>query len=82
MPRRAWDATTTALSGLEGLNGNAVAGIGTEHRISPSQYSQWRDRFLAHAARAFAVHQHTRRAARPEHENSRLQRRVGGRTLE
>jgi hypothetical protein len=39
--------------------------ICTEHQISQSQYDQWRDQFVAHAARAFEVHQHTRKEPRP-----------------
>ena len=82
MPRRKWDAKTKALMVLEGLKGKPVAEICTEHQISQSQYYQWRDQFLAHAAQAFEVHQHTRREAHLEHENSRLKKLVGELTLE
>jgi transposase-like protein len=82
MPRRQWDAKTKALIVLEGLQGQPVVEMCTEHQISQSQYYQWRDQFLANAAQAFEVHQHTRRAAHLEHENSRLKKLVGERTLE
>jgi transposase len=59
-----------------------VAEICTEHQLSQSPYYQWRDQFLAHAAQAFEVHQHTRREAHLEHENSRLKTLVGELTLE
>ena len=82
MPRRKWDAKTKAMIVLEGLKGKPVAEICTEHQISQAQYYQWRDQFLAHAAQAFEVQQHTRREAHLEHENSRLKQLVGELTLE
>jgi transposase-like protein len=60
MHRRKWDAKTKAIAVIEGLKGKPVAEICTEHQISQSQYYQRRDQFLAHAAKAFEVHQHTR----------------------
>jgi hypothetical protein len=36
MPRRTWDAKTTAMLILEGLKGKPVAEICTEHQISQS----------------------------------------------
>jgi hypothetical protein len=36
MPRRTWDAKTTALIVLEGLTGTPVAEICPEHQISQS----------------------------------------------
>jgi transposase-like protein len=68
--------------GLEGLKGKPVAEICTEHQISPSQYSQWRDQFLAPAAQALELHPHTRQEGRLEPENARLQRLVGALLLE
>jgi transposase len=82
MPRRKWDAKTKALIVLEGLKGKPVAEICTEHQLSQSQYYQWRDQFLAHAAQAFEVHQHTRREAHLEHENSRRKKLGGDLTLD
>jgi transposase-like protein len=67
---------------IEGLTAKPVAETGTEHQISQSLYDQWRDQFLAHAAHAFDVHQHTRLEARLAQENARLQQRVGALTLE
>jgi transposase-like protein len=82
MQKRKWDAKTKALIVLEGLKGKPVAEVCTEHQISQSQYYQWRDQFLAHAAQAFEVHQHTRKEARLEQENARLKNLVGELLLE
>jgi transposase-like protein len=82
MQRRTWDAKTKALIVLEGLKGKPVAEVCTEHQISQSQYYQWRDQFLAHAANAFEVHQHPRKEARLEQENARLKTLVGELLLE
>jgi transposase-like protein len=82
MHKRKWDAKTKAMIVLEGLKGKPVAAICTEHQISQSQYYQWRDQFLAHAAQAFEVHQHTRKEARLEQENARLKNLVGELLLE
>lgn len=67
---------------LEGLRGQPVAELCTEHHISQAQYSQWRDQFLAHAPKAFEVHEHHQKEARLERENSRLKGRVGALRLE
>jgi transposase-like protein len=77
MHRRNWDAKTKAMIVLEGLKGKPVAEICTEHQISQSLYYQWRDQFLAHAAHAFEVDQHTRKETRLEQENTRLKKLVG-----
>jgi transposase-like protein len=82
MPRRKWDAKTKALIALEGLKGKPVAAIGPEHQISQSFYGQWRDQFLAHAAKAFDDPQRTRTEARLEQENARLKQLVGELTFE
>lgn len=82
MHRRKWDAKTKALIVLEGLKGKPVAEICTEHQISQSLYYQWRDQFLAHAAKVFEVQQHTKTEARLEQENARLKQLVGELTLE
>jgi transposase len=82
MHRRKWDAQTKAIIVIEGLKGKPVAEICNEHQISQSQYYQWRDQFLAHAAHAFEVHQHTRKEAHLEQENARLKKLVGELTLE
>jgi transposase-like protein len=82
MQKRKWDAKTKAMIVLEGLKGKPVAEVCTEHQISQSQYYQWRDQFLAHAASAFEVHQHTRKEARLEQENARLKTLVGELLLE
>ena len=82
MKRRTWDAKTKALIILEGLKGKPVAEICTEHQITQSLYDQWRDQFLANAAKAFETHQQTRKEARLEQENARLKQLVGELSLE
>jgi transposase-like protein len=82
MPRRKWDAETKAMIVLEGLKGTPVAQLCTEHQISQAQYYQWRDQFLAHAPKAFEVHEHNQKEARLERDNARLQRLVGELLLE
>jgi transposase-like protein len=82
MPRRKWDAKTKAMLVLEGLKGKPVAEICTEHQLSQAQYYQWRDQFLAHAAKAFEVHEQSQREARLARENAKLKTLVGELTLE
>jgi transposase-like protein len=82
MQRRKWDAQAKAMIVIEGLKGKPVAEICTEHQISQSQYYQWRDQFLAHAAKAFESHQSTKKEARLEQENARLKQLVGELTFE
>jgi transposase-like protein len=82
MHRRKWDAKTKAMIVVEGLKGKPVAEICTEHQISQAQYYQWRDQFLAHAAKAFEVHEQSQREARLARENARLKTLVGELTLE
>jgi len=82
MKRRKWDAHTKAMIVLEGLKGKPVAELCTEHQISQSLYYQWRDQFLAQAAKAFDDPQRTRREARLQQENARLKQIVGELSLE
>jgi transposase-like protein len=82
MHRRTWDAQTKALIVLEGLKGQPIAEICTEHQISPSLYAQWQDRFLAHAASAFELPQHTRREVHLAQEHTTLKQLVGELFLE
>ena len=82
MQKRKGDAKTQAMIVLEGLKGKPGAAICTEQQISQSQDYQWRDQFLANAAQAFEVHQHTQREARLEQENARLKNLVGELLLE
>lgn len=82
MQRRKWDSQAKAVMVIEGLQGKPVADICTEHQISQSQYYQWRDQCLAHAAKAFESHQATKKEARLERENTRLKQLVGELTLE
>jgi transposase-like protein len=48
-----------------------------EHEISQAQYYQWRDPFLANAAKAFEPAGAPRRQGRLERENARLKALVG-----
>lgn len=82
MQRRKWDAKTKALIVIEGLKGKPVAEICTEHQLSQAQYYQWRDQFLAHATKAFEVHEQSQREARLARENAKLKTLVGELTLE
>jgi transposase-like protein len=82
MQRRKWDAKTKAMIVLEGLKGKPVAELCNEHQLSQAQYYQWRDQFLAHAAKAFEVHEQSQREARLTQENARLKTLVGELTLE
>jgi transposase-like protein len=82
MPRRPWDAKTKARIVLQGLQGKPIAEICHAHQIRPSLYDQWRDRFLAHADKAFEVHQHARQAAHLERENTKRKGLVGAWLLE
>jgi transposase-like protein len=82
MHRRKWDAKTKALIVIEGLKGKPVAELCAEHQISQAQDYQWRDQFLAHAPKAFEVHEQSQREARLARENARLKTLVGELTLE
>jgi phospholysine phosphohistidine inorganic pyrophosphate phosphatase len=61
-----------ALIVLEGLKGRPVGELCAEHEISQAQYYQWRDLFLANAARAFEPAGAPHRQGRLERENARL----------
>jgi transposase-like protein len=82
MKRRKWDAHTKAMIVIEGLKGKPVAELCTEHQISQSLYYQWRDQFLAQAAKAFDDPQRTRKEARLQQENARLKQLIGELTFE
>jgi transposase-like protein len=82
MQRRKWDAKTKAMIVLEGLKGKPVAELCHKHQLSQAQYDQWRDQLLAHAAKAFEVHEQSQREARLTQENARLKTLVGELTLE
>jgi transposase-like protein len=82
MPRRKWEANTKAMIVLEGVKGKPVAELCHEHQISQAQYYQWRDQLMAHAPKAFEVHEQSQREARLARENARLKTLVGELTLE
>ncbi len=81
MKRREWDPKTKAMIVLQGLKGKSVAELCSEHEISQAQYYQWRDQFLANAAKAFES-QPNSREARLEKQNAKLMNLVGELTLE
>jgi hypothetical protein len=82
MQQRQWEAKIQAMIVLEGLKGKPVAALCPAPQSSQSQYDQWRDQFLAHAAQALELHQHPRKEARLEPENARLKHLVGALLLE
>jgi transposase-like protein len=67
---------------LEGLKGRPIGELCAEHEISQAQYYQWRDLFLANAARVFEPAGVTQRQGRLERENARLKALVGELALE
>ena len=78
MKRRKWKPEQKALIVLEGLRGRPIG----EHEISQTQYYQWRDQFLANAAKAFEPAGAPQRLGRLERENARLKTLVGELALE
>ena len=82
MHRRTWAAKTQVMIGLQGLQGQPVAALCTEHQMSPSQDDQWRDQFLAKATKAVEDSQRPRQEAHLEQEHTRLKRLVGELTFE
>jgi hypothetical protein len=77
MYRRQWNANTHAMIVLEGPEGKPMAELDNEHQLSQAQRDQGLDSFLAHAAQAFAVHEHSQREARLGREHVRLKAFVG-----
>jgi transposase-like protein len=82
MKRRKWKPEQKALIVLEGLKGRPIGELCTEHEISQAQYYQWRDQFLANAAKAFEPASAPSRQGRRERENARLKSLVGELALE
>src|SRR5215203_4975703 len=77
MKRRKWKPEQKALIVLEGLKGRPIGELCAEHEISQAQYYQWRDLFLANAAKAFEPADAPQRQGRLERENARLKTLVG-----
>lgn len=77
MQRRQWTSEKKGLIVVSGLKGQSVASIFNEHGISPSQYYQWQDQFLANAAKAFESEKVSTNQARRECENQKLKGLVG-----
>ena len=82
MKRRKWDSKTKTLVVLQGLKGKAIAEICNEHQISQAQYYQWRDQFLANAAKAFETAKQSQKEALLEREIQSLKTLVGELTVE
>lgn len=82
MKRRQWTSEKKALIVLSGIKGQSVASICNEHGISQSQYYQWKDQFLANAAKAFDIEKVSTKQAHLECENQKLKGLVGELTLE
>ena len=68
MKRRKWKPEHKALIVLEGLKGRPIGDLCAEHEISQAQYYQWRDQFLANAAKAFEPAGAPQRQGRLERE--------------
>jgi transposase-like protein len=82
MRRRRWKPERKALIVLEGLKGRPIGELCAEHEIGQAQYCQWRDQFLANAAKGFEPAGAPQRQGRLERENMRLKTLVGELTLE
>ena len=83
MRRRRWKPEQKALIVLEGLKGRPIGELCAEHEISQAQYYQWREMFLANAAKAFEpAGAPQQRQGRLERENARLKSLVGELALE
>jgi transposase-like protein len=82
MKRRKWRPEQKALIVLEGLKGRPIGELCAEHEISQAQYYQWRDQFLANAAKAFEPAGTPQRQGRLERANARLKSLVGELALE
>ena len=63
---------------LEGLKGRPVAELCNAYQISPAQYYQWRDQFLANASRAFETQTMDQRMTHLQRENAKLKGLIPG----
>jgi hypothetical protein len=73
MKRRTWDAQTQAMMVVEGSKEKPSAELSPEHKLNQSRYDQWRDQFLAQAAKAFDEPQRPRKEARLAQEHMATQ---------
>jgi transposase-like protein len=82
MRKRVFDGKTKAKVVLEGLRGRPTSELCTEYQISEHLYYQWREKFLAEAARVFDSRKQGGREERLLRENARLKALVGELTME
>jgi hypothetical protein len=82
MTSRPGAANANASRVLEGLQGKRVAERCHAHQITQSQDDQGRDPLLAHASKAFEVHQDAQPDARLAREHAQCKTVVGERTWE
>ncbi|MGA1795968.1 MAG: transposase [bacterium] len=73
MRRRQWSSREKFDIILEGLKGEAEIGtLCARHKISPAQYSRWREQFMQHGHCAFDLPRHSREEERLREDNRRL----------
>lgn len=77
MKRRSWNNETKLKVVLDGMKGRPVSEICNEYQIAQSQYYQWRDVFLEHAAAVFSRQRDSGQLERVRQDNSELKQLVG-----
>ncbi len=80
MKRRKWDPKEKAMIVLQGLKGEPLGEICSEHQISQSQYYLWRDQFLEKMHLAFI--DDDRKDKVLTRENAHLKKIIGDLTVE
>jgi transposase-like protein len=75
MPRRKWDPQTKSAIVLQGLKGERIKDICTEHNIRPVHYYQWRDKYLKNLPEIFSNTKH--RETSLIRKNNRLKKALG-----
>jgi hypothetical protein len=76
------EAPTEGADRGEGLKGQPIGELRAEPEIGRGQCHQWRDQFLANAAKALEPAGASQRQGRLERENGRLKALVGEITLD
>lgn len=82
MKRRQWTPEQKTKIILDGLIGKPLAEICAQHEISQAMYYQWREQFLANAARAFESSERRREMDKLHKKNERLKGIIADLTLE